>query len=491
MTAQYAWQKESQKKWWVSIITVIILLIVTAVLSFIIYSKMDSIKETIDNTIDTNIIINSTNMKIWDTITITWSLNNNWDLINYTHTLITSEYPTIWLNSDKVNLLNYKWDVEVQGNISEFKNNIPIVRVEKIKIIETKTEPEINTWDTNTWNKINYGNFTYSMLWFKDEFYENYDIASTANQIAVNNTSGDNLMKISFFNCKTDWWSEDCKSNEEKFSNDSNQNITTSNWIVFDKLPEINSWFGHNGKVWYFINDVKKETIKELSSGLIWVNSRYIENKVKPEITAICELESITEYTLNKSDKILLKIIWLDIDWQTIDCEIEITPNSNNLVKKTIKEVEQEENQQEENQDNQEEEQIKEDTSNNLVLEELDFNVEQFPLKEEKAIEFSSRRWHTIVFPSPNIAYAEVNTEENFNQVWTYCGTAMNVIKYENKDDVETNPTIQIYECSIKNWFDNSDKSLILKEVWDKKFIIKINDSARYNFAKNLDIKIS
>jgi hypothetical protein len=40
----------------------------------------------------------------------------------------------------------------------------------------------------------------------------------------------------------------------------------------------------------------------------------------------------------------------------------------------------------------------------------------------------------------------------------------------------------------VKNTFDDSDKTLIYKKVWDKNFVIKINDPARVNFANNIEI---
>jgi hypothetical protein len=41
----------------------------------------------------------------------------------------------------------------------------------------------------------------------------------------------------------------------------------------------------------------------------------------------------------------------------------------------------------------------------------------------------------------------------------------MNVVKYADKELVESQGNVVIYECNVKNGFDDSDKSLIYKKV--------------------------
>jgi hypothetical protein len=78
----------------------------------------------------------------------------------------------------------------------------------------------------------------------------------------------------------------------------------------------------------------------------------------------------------------------------------------------------------EEDKNNDEEES---DDSEKIVLDENDIeitenfdwdsDVEQFPINIEKALEFTSRRGHTIIFPSSNIAYAGRSVQEDFDQL--------------------------------------------------------------------------
>jgi hypothetical protein len=46
-----------------------------------------------------------------------------------------------------------------------------------------------------------------------------------------------------------------------------------------------------------------------------------------------------------------------------------------------------------------------------------DVDVQQFPINLEKSLTFTSRRGHTFVFPSSNIAYAGQSIQKSFEQV--------------------------------------------------------------------------
>ena len=120
-----------------------------------------------------------------------------------------------------------------------------------------------------------------------------------------------------------------------------------------------------------------------------------------------------------------------------------------------------------------------------------DPNVKQFPINLEKPLEFnSSTRWYKIIFPSINISFAATNVENDFWQVWVNCFTQMNVVSHPNKENINTNPSIKIYECSIKNLFEESDK-LILRTIDDRSFVIEIVDPAWIEFSNNIDIQLT
>ncbi len=104
-------------------------------------------------------------------------------------------------------------------------------------------------------------------------------------------------------------------------------------------------------------------------------------------------------------------------------------------------------------------------------------------------MEFTSRRGHTIVFPSSNIAYAGKSIQEDFDMAWVNCFSVMNVVEYDQKDMVDQKWSVKIYECTIKDEFDDSSERLIYKEVWEQKFVIEIVDPSWIKFGNNITIK--
>jgi len=56
-----------------------------------------------------------------------------------------------------------------------------------------------------------------------------------------------------------------------------------------------------------------------------------------------------------------------------------------------------------------------------------------------------------VNFSSSNIAYAASSVKEKFGNDDISCTYVVNVIKYTDRDNVETSPDIRIYECTVKN----------------------------------------
>ncbi|MDO4714557.1 MAG: hypothetical protein Q4B28_08220 [bacterium] len=113
-------------------------------------------------------------------------------------------------------------------------------------------------------------------------------------------------------------------------------------------------------------------------------------------------------------------------------------------------------------------------------------NVKQFPTSTEKNLTYtSSRGQYSITFPSMNIAYEAKSTDQDFDQAGVRCSYAINVIQYKNKELINSEPTLTIYECSTKNEFTPPAENYLIKELGEKKFIIQIHDGAWLDFANN------
>ena len=102
---------------------------------------------------------------------------------------------------------------------------------------------------------------------------------------------------------------------------------------------------------------------------------------------------------------------------------------------------------------------------------------------------YDSKRNYVLKFPSSNISYTSDISNEDFDQVGVRCTHTIKAIQFKNKEQLQDNPAVTIYECTAKNWIQLPWNNYVLKELGDKKFVIQINDPARYDFAKNIVIE--
>ncbi len=93
-------------------------------------------------------------------------------------------------------------------------------------------------------------------------------------------------------------------------------------------------------------------------------------------------------------------------------------------------------------------------------------NVTQFPINKEKAMNYkSSRGAYTMSFPSSNISFSALSKDQNFDQVGVQCNYGIHVIKFSDKEQLESNPAIIVYECSAKNNITLPGEQYLLKEL--------------------------
>ena len=117
-----------------------------------------------------------------------------------------------------------------------------------------------------------------------------------------------------------------------------------------------------------------------------------------------------------------------------------------------------------------------------------DPNVEQFAIEAQKPFIFTSNRGHTISFPTQNIAFAQVELQEDVALSDMGCYAQQNVVSYPNKEQLEINPSVQIFECRQSGSDIVLGQQYIRIDLTDKVFFIKLLDSAWIDFANNISI---
>lgn len=460
------------KKKWVSYSTFFIILVTVVVLMFILFQKYDNIKNIFSTNTWSLVEVIDSEYTIWQSVNFSWKMFSDWDLISYTHTINTLEWEVFGLKSRTIDLGSYNGDIEIYWKIEKILWDIFIIEVDNISgSVVSKIENIVSTWQY----------IPQAWIFFDKEFFVNYSIDSISNSnIVVRSLDSNQLIDISYFKCNTANPDQNCRILNDTFSKSADKDFTTSKSVSFYKLQSINSWYFANDILFgYFINDVPESELIKLSDYIILINRAYVNNYVISNIWNICTKWDIKlvnpSYEIKaESNNLLLSVKWTYNSWNVF-CDLFLDPLVMwNVVLKDFRVQE-----------------AQETPVAQWTILNRDPNVKQFPINLEKPLEFnSSTRWYKIIFPSINISFAATNVENDFWQVWVNCFTQMNVVSHPNKENININPSIKIYECSIKNLFEESDK-MILRTIDDRSFVIEIVDSAWIEFSNNIDIQLT
>ncbi len=464
----------------------ILTLIIIIFILFIVYNKFDKIIEAIWWTAAP--IENSNTLQIWQQVSIEWIINNNWDLINYTHTLSTTSNWTFGIKSKNINLSQYTWDISIEWTVSNQIDSMFIIDVISI-IWNFSTDNMQDTWIdlSSIWTYI-----SRAWMYFSEDFKNTYTLNNNweNDEIKLTNNSNNQSIRIAYFRCKAWDSNTDCTELKKTFWSTAETKLTINNWDTIYKLPDTNSWFLTNDLFWYFLNDAPATEITNLSNYISIPNKKFVNDVLLPQVSKICiDWDVIlTDPDSNKliidNDKITLKLTSKINSWNA-ECKITVDPslsiwwtkasfyyptpgtNTNSTDSNTSTQ-----------------------TNNNTTLTQ-DPSIKQFPINLEKALEYiSSKRWFKIIFPSSNISYASTNTSTNLDINWANCYVQTNVIVYKDKAMIDTNPSIQIYECKLKNGT-TVPSNYITKSISDgRTYIIDVIDPSRVDFANNINIEI-
>jgi len=470
------------RKRWVSYLTFFVVIVVVFVLVFIFFKKSDNIKTLfVNNEWQAEEMVDG-EYKIWQLLNLSGGIFSDWDLISYTHTIRTNDWEIFWLKSRTIDLNSYRWNLQIYWIIEKLVWDIFVIEVNNIFSDEIVQENVSNS----TWRYI-----SEAWIFFGESFFDKYLVSNvSSSNISLKNLDNNQNVDISYFRCNTSNSDQNCRLLNETFSKTSEKDFTTSNWVIFYKLQSMNSrYFSNNNLFWYFINDVLESELIKLSDYIVLPNRLYVDYNIIPNISRLCVKDGVNMASHNSYDiilennKLLVSIQWSNISGK-VNCKLVVDPLS--LFKANLQDIKFEVEEK-----NEKSEKLDEDTSSfvsNVLV--WDPNVKQFPINLDNTMEFiSSTRWYKMIFPSKNIAFVSTNVEYDFGQLWVNCFIQMNVVSYPNKEKLNIEPAIKIYECNIRNWFEESEKT-IFRKIWDRNFIIEVIDPSWIEFANNLEIQV-
>ncbi len=434
-------------------------------------------------------------------------LSADGDLFNFSHTLKAKNGQLFLLKSKTVALNNYSSALsgvfQVVGTVESFYQGLPLVEVSAIGT-QTTSENPLGSGDDLSQESNNPGIYiSKAGLGFPAEFFDNYAFVGEAGnngEISLKNLDNEKITKIKFFNC-TDSGDNNCKQLTKTFGETAAKKVTTLNGDTFFKLPEVKSWYFQNGN-WrgYFINDAEESEVENIKNQILIPNAEIIKDIVSRYGVRTClgnnqGTSAITTHQVQKTAE-GLKITMegngeksfscealLDLSQPTqlkfLDIKIKETPAT-----QTWTEVKKPEEKTESSNA------IQANTAQTAGTLPITPASKQFPINLEKALTYtSSRGSYKMLLPSSNISYTSDSTDEDFGQAGVRCSYATRVIQYKDKDNLQSNPSVIVYECSTKKELQLPWENYFIKELWDKKFVIGVLDAAWFDFAKNISIE--
>ena len=436
---------------------------------------------------------------LWEEVYLQWEIGD-WDIVTHTHTINDLTYWVIGIKSDTINLSNYVGFVELTWIVEKFYQWAPIVKVYSLSWNLANEEDE----DTNIVLDESSGVY---ILWagiqFLPSFFDKYVLLNEWEnwQILLQNVESWEEITIDYFRCNASDPNRNCKWLTDTFANNSAQSFVTSEWDVYYKQSEVQSWFVANWDWWWvFINDVPDDVVYELKDLMKFANEKNMDEWVRSRAMKICQwswekLQNVSnsEVTL-KQEWLVVTVSW---DWleKQMTCQILVDfslPTKWVLKSLTLWDnVVVEENKED---DGNKEEDLEEENKSEEVISTSDFvldtSVAQFPIKEEWWLIYnSSRWWYSLQFPSSNISYVVSPVSENFGRSDIKCSYVISAIKYSEKENLEVSPSIRIYECiwkATKSW---APEILVYPRV-DKLFVVQLTDSSWRDFANNLKFTV-
>lgn len=442
---------------------------------------------------------------IGDKRSLEWEIQKDGVIGFYTHILKTEEGKKIGIKSKTFNLNEYDWKIAIKGEVENIKDDIPIIEVKKIQQEETEKVENWSWEDTKKYvskhyfsNQGLYFDFL-GKTWFDTKISQDgkiivqETISSDKNQSTSTwaKITKNNILSISSFQCDENSSSKNCSKLKERFEKLWFESFVSSNSIKLYQISETNKWMFFNDNLWgYNITPIKSKSIIQLSKYINLITPWKIKEQLSSNIENICKksdmkIENIQKFQLKiENEQLRAQIEWEDNNNNIISCVLDLELGETIVTKlESIQKIGKNETKSS-NKDN------KSETDNKTENINLD-------IADKDSLSFESKRGFEIIFPSKNIAYMweYLDSEKDFGINSIKCKYKINVSYYKNKDSLENNPWIEIFECETELNESNIQKmiksqNLIYKNSWSgKNFLIKTNKKDFNEFVEKIQIK--
>lgn len=418
-----------------------------------------------------------------------------------THMFIDSNWNEFGVRSEEFSLSEYEGQVQIKWEIVDFDKEIPIILVQDvIKESNSDEDSELPAGNENFWwsQDANLGIDLSASNWLAVSKVD-WEI-----RIVESTNTNEPLLTIQPFDCIVWDALQDCSDLKDKFTRFGNDSFVNAKWVTFYNLTETNTWFMFDlPQKWYSLRSSIDNSVSGFADLIQIVNDKTMESLFETSKNDYCRsLESRMDTTQSISWELIkpwlvaVTGVWSSQEGNEVTCMMYIILWEKNTTQRgtykddsTQKAYEQEvvlvdnsvddsendlENKQEEPEielvDNTErdlEQEVEDETE--IIVEEIVEEIEE-EIEEEVEqealpvdawsvdkpssldgwLQYTSVRWFDMYFSKQWVSY-----------VWEILGTAtglgiegasciykVNVIAYQQAENVSSSPDLAIFECS-------------------------------------------
>lgn len=335
-------------------------------------------------------------------------------------------------------------------------------------------------------------------LYFSPSFLENYTFLGNPgenSQIQIQNLENNKITTIAFFNCSNSG-DTNCQQLTQTFKANAVKTSTSINGDTFYTLENGSHFFQNNNRRGYFIHDADAQEVDKLKNLITLATPNLIAKAVSQHGINTClgtdnGLNRITSHTTVKTadnlqitmqgsgEKLFTCQANLDLakpdQLSFLDIKTSPLPQAPQTETPQIQEQKQEEKKPEVS------------PSKPAVL---NTNTPQFATSTDKILTYTSNKGgYSITLPSMKISYEAFTPSSSFESQGVKCRYGLRAIAHTNKDNLQTSPSIVIYECPSTDKLNNLGSNYVIKSAANKTFVIEILDSAWFNFANAVTIQ--
>lgn len=460
----------------VSLPTYIISLIAVVFLSFVVYMNIDNISDMRWSSSTGDIA--ALELELWDQVYFTGAIFADGDLVTHTHTLVMADGSIVGLKSSARPLTSLLGTVWVTWVVDSLYANLYIISVSQIAVLADDSAMQTGQEYTGS---AQY--YPQAGLYVDEDTIWLYGNPELLDGKLLFQSNGASYV-IDYFVCQKGVEWQDCDTLQNNFSQASSQSYANADGVTLYKMYEANAWFARTELFGYFFNDMPVDTVLDLHKHIRYVTVAGIKKIYARLCTNIDQsIKQLAWITLKLQPQLIqATVTGSGSQGQSVQCLIDVdyrlpykwTMNAFTVLNAAVPPTT--------------EVAVTPPVSETKPTKTVDVmkpSVSQFALKPEKWLIYTSSRGYTLKFPSPNISYRTALESNDLGIAGTKCSAVIKVSAYANKDTVETNPSIRIWECSTVGKVDTS--TTVQYALWKIIFVVQVLDPAWVSFAQNLE----